>query len=171
MAGEFFVIERRSVKPLSMPGLSDEARDAVNAALQALSAWRNETADTSEKNSKQVIKKMAAAAVALGWPQQIVDAARAQIQSIIEMQIKTMDHIMDAWEEQLKLPSPTASPSALLSRIKSSPSFGSTGMWPGTDAVQKGEMNPLLFWMQLAEQWQKSWTDAMASWGKSGRLH
>jgi hypothetical protein len=25
----------------------------VNAALKAMSAWRNETADTSQKNSKQ----------------------------------------------------------------------------------------------------------------------
>ena len=86
------------------------------------------------------------------------------------MQIKTMDHIMDAWEEQLKLPSPmTASPSALLSKLKTSP--GSTGIWPGTDAAQKEEMNPLLLWMQWAEQWQKSWADTMTYWGKIGKLH
>ena len=63
MADEFFETERRSFKPISIPELSTEARDAVNAALQAMSTWRNETAYTSEKNSKQVIKKMAAAAV------------------------------------------------------------------------------------------------------------
>ena len=172
MADEFFVIERRSVKPLSMPGLSDEARDAVNAALQALSAWRNETADTSEKYGKQVIKKMATAAVALGWPQQIVDAARAQIQSTTEMQIKTMDYIIDAWEEQLKSPNlMTASPSALLSKLKSLPGFGSTGIWPSTDAFQKGAVNPLQVWMQLAEQWQKSWADTMTFWSNAGKPH
>ena len=172
MPDEFFETERRSFKPISIPELSTEARDAVNAALQALSAWRNETADTSEKNSKQVIKKMAAAAVALGWPQQIVDAARAQIQSATEMQIKTMDYIMDAWEEQLKLPNPmTASPSALLSKLKSLPGFGSTGIWPSTDAFQKGAVNPLQFWMQLADQWQKSWADTMTHWGKVGKPH
>ena len=170
MPSEFFETERRSFKPTSVPALSSEAREAVNAALQALSTWRNETADINEKNSKQVIKKMTTAAVALGWPQQIVDAARAQMQSVIEMQIKTMDHIMDAWEEQLKLPSPmTASPSALLSKLKASPN--STGMWPSIDAVQKGEMNPLLLWIQLAEQWQKSWADTMTYWGKIGKLH
>ena len=73
----------------SVPGLSNDAREAVNAALKAMSAWRNETADTSQKNSKQVIEKMATAAAALGWPEQIVDAARAQMQTITEMQIKT----------------------------------------------------------------------------------
>ena len=162
---------RRRFNPTSVPGLSKEAVDAVNAVLDAILAWRNATADISEKHGKQVVEKMAAAAALLGWPEQIVDTGRTQMQSMAEMQIKAMDQIIDTWEEQLKLPSPTASPSALLSRLKSSPGFGSTGMWPGADAVQKGEMNPLLFWMQLAEQWQKSWTDAMASWGKSGRLH
>ena len=172
MADEFFETERRSFKPISIPELSTEARDAVNAALQAMSTWRNETAYTSEKYGKQVIKKMATAAVALGWPQQIVDAARAQIQSTTEMQIRTMDYIMDAWEEQLKLPNPTtASPSALLSKLKSLPGFGSTGIWPSTDAFQKGAVNPLQVWMQLAEQWQKSWADTMTYWGKVGKPH
>jgi hypothetical protein len=27
-------------------------------------------------------------------------------------------------------------------------------------------MNPMQFWMQLAGQWQKAWTDEMASWSK-----
>src|SRR6516164_7873627 len=100
-------------------------RGAGRAALKAMSTWRNETADTSEKNSKQVIEKMAAAATALGWPEQIVHTARDQMQTVTEMQIKTMDHMMDAWEEQLKLPNPmTASPSAMLSKLKSLPGFG-----------------------------------------------
>src|SRR5262245_8477398 len=71
-----------------------------------MSTWRIETAKNSEKNSEQVIEKMAAAARALGWPEQIVDAARAQMQSITKMQIQTMDHMMDAWEEQIKSPNP-----------------------------------------------------------------
>ena len=41
-------------------------RSAVNAAFDAMSAWRNETAEAREKNSKVVIEKMAAAAAALG---------------------------------------------------------------------------------------------------------
>ena len=70
-------VTARGFNPLSVPGLSNEAREAVNAALKAMSTWRNEAANTSEKNSKQVINKMAAAAAALGWPVQVVDAARA----------------------------------------------------------------------------------------------
>jgi hypothetical protein len=75
----------RSFNSMSVPGLSDEARQAVNAAFDAMSAWRIETAKSNEKNSEQVIEKMAAAARALGWPEQIVDATRAQLQSITKM--------------------------------------------------------------------------------------
>jgi len=45
---------------------------------------------------------MAEAARALGWPEQIVDVTRAQLQSITKMQIQVMDHMMDVWEEQIK---------------------------------------------------------------------
>jgi hypothetical protein len=66
--------KRRNFNSMSVPGLSDEARQAVNAAFDAMSAWRIDTAKSNEKNSEQVIEKMAAAARALGWPEQIVDA-------------------------------------------------------------------------------------------------
>jgi cobalamin biosynthesis protein CbiD len=66
-----------------------------------MSTWRNAIADANAKNSKQVIEKMAAAAALLGWPEQIVDTTRVQMQTIAETQIKTVDQIADAWEEQL----------------------------------------------------------------------
>src|SRR5215510_6653671 len=100
MPGEFLEVKPRDFNPMSVTGLSNEARDGVNAALKAMSTWRSEIADTNEKNGKRVIEKMAAAAAALGWPEQVVDAARTQLQSIAEMQIKAMDQLMDAWEEQ-----------------------------------------------------------------------
>jgi hypothetical protein len=171
MRTSFLQVEARNFKPVAVPGVKKEARDAVNAALKALSSWRKDIADTSEYNGKRVIEKMAAAAAELGWPEQIVDAARAQMQSIAEMQIRTLDHMMDSWEEQLKLPDPTsASPSAMLSKLKT-PEFSPSGTWPGVEAFQKAAMNPLQFWMQFAHQWQKSWTDTMTFWGKAGKLH
>ena len=172
MQSKFVEVTPRSFSPMSVPGLSNEAREAVNAALNAMSTWRNETADISEKNSKQVTDKIAKAAAALGWPEQIVDAARAQMQTITEMQIKTMDHMMDAWEDQLKLPNPmTASPSSMLSKLKSLPEFGRAGSWPSSEAFQKAAINPLQFWMQVTEQWQKSWTDTMTFWAETGKPH
>jgi ribonuclease D len=149
----------------SVPGLSSRAQDAVNAALEAMSNWRSEAAENNEKNIKRVISKMAAAAAALGWPEQIVDAARTQLQNLAEMQIKTMDQMVDAWEEQLKLPNP--SPAAMLDKMQSS--AGPLGSWPGADAFQMGVTSPLQFWMTFAGQWQKAWTDMMTTWTKAGK--
>ena len=160
----------RNSNLMSVPGLSDEARKAVNAAFDAMSTWRIETANNSEKNSEQVIEKMAAAAQALGWPEQIVDASRAQMQSITKMQIQTMDQMMDAWEEQIKSPNPmTASPSAMLLKLKPLPSISPAGSWPNADTFQMAAMNPMQFWMQVADQWQKACTDAMAFWVKASK--
>jgi hypothetical protein len=148
---------------LSAPGLSDEARQAVNDAFDAMSAWRSETAKTSEKNSEQVIEKMAAAARALGWPEEIVETTRAQMQTLTKMQIQTMDQIMDAWEEQIKSASPLTN-KAMLSKLRSLPSSA-----PAGSLSDAGAMNPFQFWVQFAEQWQKASADAMAFWAKGGR--
>ena len=159
----------RSFNPMLASKLSEEARRAVNDVFDAMSTWRTETVNSSEKNGEQVIEKMAAAARALGWPEQIVDATRAQMQSITKMQIQTMDHVMDAWEEQLKLPNPTtAPPSARLSKLNT-PGLGPDGSWPGVEAFQKAAMKPLQFWMQFAAQWQKAWADTMTFWGNAGK--
>jgi hypothetical protein len=157
MPGHFLEAKPRDFNPLSAPALTKEARDGVNAALKSLSAWRNEIADTNQKNGKKVIEQMAAAAATLGWPEQVVNAARSQLQSIADMQIKTMDQLSDAWEEQLKLPNPmTASPSAMLSKLQSLPGLGST----------PSATNPLEIWLQMAEQWQRTWGDAVNNWSK-----
>src|SRR5262245_55195885 len=127
---------------MSIPGLSNKAREAVKDVFEAMSDWRTEAAEDSERNTKRVIEKMAAAAAALGWPEQIVEAARVQMQSITDMQIKTMDHMAAAWEEQLKSPNPmSVSPSAMLSKLKAPPGFDPMAV------------NPFQFWMQSTQQW------------------
>jgi hypothetical protein len=47
--------------------LPDEARKAVKAAFEAMSAWCTEIKN-SEKSGERVTEKMAVAARALGWP-------------------------------------------------------------------------------------------------------
>jgi hypothetical protein len=171
MHASFLDAQPKNFKPMAIPGLKKEVRDAVNAALKAMSSWRKDIADTSEYNGKRVIEKMAAAAAELGWPEQIVDAARLQMQSITEMQIQTLDHVMDAWEEQLKLPNPTAtSPSAMLSKLKT-PDRSLAGTWPSVEAFQRAATSPFQFWMQFAAQWQKYWTDTMTFWDTARKPH
>ena len=162
-------VTSRNFNPMLASGLSDEARKAVNAAFDAMSTWRIETANSSEKNSKHVIETMGAAARALGWPEQFFDATRTQLQSVTKMQIQMIDHMMDAWEEQIKSPNPMTVPSAMLSKLKSLPGISPAGTWPNADAFSQAAMNPMQFWIQLAEQWQRPWTEAMAFWAKAGR--
>jgi len=168
MQSKYAEVNPRNFNPMWAPGLSDEARKAVNAAFDAMSTWRIETAKNSEKNSEHVIEKMAAAARALGWPEQIVDATRAQMQGITKMQIQTMDQMMDAWEEQIKSPM-TGSPSAMLSKLRSLPSVSPAGTWANADALQTAAINPMQFWTQVAEQWQKAWADATSYWVTAGK--
>jgi hypothetical protein len=44
-----------------------------------------------------------------------------------------------------------------------------TETWPNAEALQGAAMNPLQVWMQVTQQWQKAWTDAMNSW--AGKRH
>jgi hypothetical protein len=165
MPKKFAEVTQRNFDQMSTPKLSDDARKAVNAAFEAMSAWREEIVNNSEKNFERVIDKMAAAARALGWPEQIVDATRVQMEGITKMQIQTMDHMLDAWEEQIKSPN---SSSTMLSKLTSSlPNFGSVGPWPNSGDPQMAALNAFQFYMQVAQQWQKTWADAMASWAKA----
>ena len=132
---------------LSIPGLSNEAREAVNAAFDAMSTWRTETVQSSEKNLEQVIEKMAAAGRALGWPQQIVDATRSQMQTMTKMQIQMMDHTTEVWREQ----------------IKSWPSRSPPDNWLDAEAFKAMSVNTAQFWTRMGEQWQKNWAQMMMS--------
>ena len=156
----------RTFDPTTTAGLSAEARKAVNAPFDAMSNWRTETVNNSEKNLAEVIEKMAAAARALGWPEQIVEATHDQMQRMTKMQIQVMDHMMDAWEEQIKSPNP----SAMLSKLKSIPGFSPTGT-PDAGAFPMAGFNPFQAYAQFIEQWQKAWASATGAWGKVGRSH
>jgi hypothetical protein len=151
----------RKFDPMSIPALSNEARDAVNAAFDAMSTWRTEAVENNEKSLGQVIEKMAAAARALGWPEQIFDATRSQMQSATKTQIQMMDQLVDAWEEQIKSPNPTG----MLYKLNSIPGFDPAGTW--AKAAGMSAMSPMQFYMQFLEQCQKAWSDAMAFWTKA----
>jgi hypothetical protein len=170
MPNKFTAATPRAFNPMLASELSEEARKAVKAAFDAMSAWRAELVKSSEKNGEEVIDKMAAAAQALGWPERVVDATRAQIESITRLQAQAMDHVMNAWEEQVKSGAPMAiSSSEILSKLKSLPGVNPLGGWPDMGALQGAAANPMQLWMELASQWQKSWADAMAFWMKAGR--
>ena len=164
-----------AVSPLG-PGLNEDTRKSMNAAFDALSNWRNEISATTERNSSTVFDKMGAAAKAMGWPADFVDMTRQQMQTSTKMQLQMMDQLMDVWEQQMK------SPGSPISMSKASGMGGFPGAFPGAFAGMGGAQsfpgfpsfpgfdmsamggNPMQFWMQAAEMWQKSWQQGMAAW-------
>jgi len=162
--------QTRGFDPASIQGLSNDAREAINAVFEAMTAWQGESAKLYEKNSKKVFDKMAAAVTALGWPEQIVDAARAQMLSVSEMQGKTIEQIREVWEEQLKLPNPAmASPEAILSKFKTMPSLEPPASWPNAEALRGAAAAPLALWMEFGKQWQQLWLEALERVNKANR--
>lgn len=175
----------RPFNPMLTPGLSEDARRSVAAAFDAMSAWRNEMMLANERGSDRAFDKMASAAKALGWPAQIVDSMRQQMQGVTKMQLQMMDQMMDAWEEQVKSPNPMgAFPKAMMDKLQSLPGMGAIpgmgGMgfpqmpgvppmpgMPGMDAFQGMMTNPMQFWMAMGEQWQKNWAQAMQLWANN----
>jgi len=154
----------------SLPGLSGKAKEAVSAVFEAMTDWQNETAKVSEKSSKQVLDKMSKAAVALGWPDKVVDATRAQINAVTEMQTKTMEKIKSAWEEQLKLPNPAiVSPETMLSNFQAMPGVGQAGGLPNAEALRAAAAAPLALWMEFGKQWQQLWLEALDRVNKANR--
>ena len=168
----------RSFTAVQTPGLTDEARRAVNGAFDAMSTWRAELAATSEKHGEKVLDKMAGAAKALGWPAQIVDNIRSQMDGATKMQVQMMDQMMDAWEAQIKSPNAMANfPAEMMSKLQSLPGFPAGTSFPGMQGFpgmggmmggMGGAANPFQFWQQIGEQWQKNWAEAMTSWSKNG---
>jgi len=148
-----------SSRNLNVSGLSEEARKAVKVAFDAMSAWRTEIVN-SEKNIEGVVDKIAAGARALGWPAEVVDTTRAQMQAVNKIQLQMMDRMMDVWEEQIKSPNPS---SAMLSKLRSLSTLSPAGGWPGS----ANAFEPFGVYMQIAQQWQKAWANAMSPWIKN----
>src|ERR1700730_16411471 len=117
------------------PKLSDEAREAISAAFDAIAECHNEVAASSEK----VVTKIAQAARVLGWPDRVVSGMINQMQSVTKMQIQMMDHTMEVWREQ----------------IKSWPSRSSPDNWLDAEAFKAMSVD--------TTQWQKDWAQMMMS--------
>lgn len=145
-----------------------ETRKSFNAVFDAMSAWRDDLAALTERNSEQVFDRMSTAAKKVGWPEDLVDATRQQLQHASKLQLSMIDQIMDAWQQQVKAPGTMVNPTEFMQRMQEAwPGMGGgnpfapTGM-PNFASLPAG--NPMQFWMQAADMWQKSWANAMQTW-------
>ena len=136
------------------------AHEAVNAFFDALTGWRDEVAACTERYSEPVLDKMVAAATAMGWPEEFVEASRMHLVQASKMQMQLINQLMDAWEAQLKSPTP----GQFFGHI--SP-FSGMGFWQSSE--KSGLANgPLQFWMKTAEAWQHNWVSAFSMWANQG---
>jgi hypothetical protein len=154
--------------------LGEDTKKAVVQAFDAMSNWRTELAEMGEKNSNAVFDKMAEAAKSLGWPTDFVELSRKQMQSASKLQVQAVDQVMDVWEKQVK----SFGSSGQFPNFTSFPGFpnvpgfgagapqfpGAGAGFPGMPDFGAGAANPMQFWMQAAEMWQKSWQQAMSTW-------
>ena len=138
--------------------LPRDAREAIEAVFDALSKWRDEIGESTERYSETVLDKMADAARALGWPKELVDASHKHLVQASKAQMQTIDQLMDAWKKQLTLPAADQ----FMAQLRTLPG-------PGFGAMPVS--SPLDLWIQTAEMWQRNWQSAMSMWTGSSRPH
>jgi len=151
--------------------LGEDTRKAVIQAFDAMSNWRAELGEMSEKNSNAVFDKMSEAAKSLGWPTDFVELSRKHMLNASKMQLQVVDQVMDLWEKQIKAVGTTGQ----FPSFPNMPGFGGgsgfpqfpgagPGAIPGMPDFAAGAANPIQFWMQAADMWQKGWQQAMSTW-------
>lgn len=134
-------------------GLNPDAKKAIDSAFDTMNKWRDDVAAATDRYSDQIFDRMSAAAKSAGWPDTFVEATRGHIQNVAKIQTQMIDQVMDVWKDQLKNPGsmPNLSQFTPPGAGASNP-FAVPGMPPGVP------MNPMQFWMQAAEAWQKMLT-------------
>ena len=134
------------------------AREAVNAVFDALSAWRNDVGACTERYSETVLDKMTAAASAMGWPKEVVEASRMYLVLASKTHTHMIDQLITAWQQQLK--SPMAS--QFMARLRP---FSGTGFGPSS-GMSDLAITPVQFWMEAAEMWQRNWASTFSMWAR-----
>ena len=136
--------------------------EAANAFHDALTEWRDEVAASTERYSESVLDKMVAAATAMGWPQELVEASQLHLAQASKMQMQLINQLMDAWQALIKSPMPGQPIGNLrpFSGMGFAQSFGSPSL----------ENGPFQFWMKAAETWQHNWISVFSMWAQRGAV-
>ena len=130
-------------------------REAVNDFFDALSKWRDEVASCTERYSETILEKMVAAATAMGWPKEVVEASRSYLVQASKMQTHMLDQLMDAWQAQVKSPMP----GQFIAQLRP---YSAIGLGP------RSEIAPVQLWMEAAQLWQRNWESAFSMWTGAG---
>ena len=147
----------------NIPGMTNEMRESVVAAFDALSNWRDEIETVNERCLKKVLDQTSTVARSMGWPDQAIRQTREYLENTSKGQTQMIDQIIEGWKQQLKSPTaPMAIPRSFAGQIPGL--SGSAGGMP-----EFNPMAPWAFWMQAAEAWQKTWMPDVGH--RKGRSH
>ena len=131
----------------SLTSLSNEARQAVTAAFDALVHWRNEIFAANERCLTQVLDRVTDAHRALGWPEQVTVAAKEHFLKASKMQSYMIEQAMDVWQQQLK---PQNARTGVPGFIFQTPAPSQFTM-PVSEMMRFGEMTlaPFKLWIEV----------------------
>jgi hypothetical protein len=133
-------------------GLDARTREAFKRTFDAMSEWRDEITASTDRYAERVFDTFAVAARGVGWPESLIATTKVQLLQASKMQTQMIDRVMETWQDQLKS---SVSPSQFSGKLTQ----GASGAGLGNAMA-----NPVQFWMQATQMWQKNWSDAMALW-------
>jgi hypothetical protein len=144
----------------SLISLSNEARQAVTAAFDAVAHWRNEIVAANERCLTKVLDQVTDAHRALGWPDQVTRAAKEHFLQASKIQSNMIDQAMDTWQQQLKSQNAHSGTPGFIFQAPVPSQF----TIPASDMMRFSEMTlaPFKLWIEAAETWQRTWITTMS---------
>jgi hypothetical protein len=142
-----------------LTSLSNEARQAVGEAFDALELWRNEVRAANERCLTKVFDQVANAHRVLGWPEQATSAAKEHFLKASGIQSQMIEQAMELWQQQLKAQNwRSGVPGTFQAPTPSQFTL------PTSEMMRFGEvtLNPFVLWIEAAQAWQRAWISAMS---------
>ena len=142
-----------------LTSLSNEGRQAVAEAFDALEHWRNEIRATNERCLTKVLDQVANAHRALGWPEQATNTAKEQFLKASSMQSQTIEQAMDLWQQQLKAQNWRSGVAGSMLQAPTPSQFTQ----PASEMMRFSGMTltPFNLWIEAARAWQRAWLSTM----------
>ena len=141
-----------------LTSLSNETRQAVAEAFDALEHWQKEILDANEHCLTKVIDQVTNAHRALGWPEQATNAAKEHFLKASSIQSQMIEQAMELWQQQLKAQN-------WRSGVPGSfqPPTPSQFTRPTSELMRLGgTMSPFMLWIEAAQAWQRAWLSTMS---------
>jgi hypothetical protein len=142
-----------------LTSLSNEARQAVAEAFDALELWRNEVHAANERCLTKVFDQVTNAHRALGWPEQATSAAKEHFLKASSIQSQMIEQSMELWQQQLKAQNWRSGVPGTFQ-----PPTPSQFTPPTSDMMRFGEtaLTPFMLWIEAAQAWQRAWLSTMS---------